>query len=306
MRRRWLARSVLVACAIAAVGAGSGGTTPAPPPAAPGKADAVCSIRHRATVRINLAIEGQGERSALVHIPAQRRAQVPLVLALHGAGGTGAGMERYSGLSDVADRNGFAVAYPDAAGPRWRISSQEGEDDVVFLDLLVQKLVAGGCVKQRRVSVAGVSNGAGMAARFACEADEPLAGLVSVAGGYASLPACAAPRPLSVLEIHGTADTVVPYAGAPRTGAGAVMTWLRGWVARDGCHRPPGREVVRKRVVRFEWTGCRAGIAVEHLRLIGGTHAWPGANPLDAGPDLGVSAARSAWSFLRGRTATNS
>jgi poly(3-hydroxybutyrate) depolymerase len=36
------------------------------------------------------------------------------MLAFHGGGGTGLGMQRATGLSAVADRHGFLVAYPQA------------------------------------------------------------------------------------------------------------------------------------------------------------------------------------------------
>ena len=261
----------------------------------------ICGSARGATVRVSIDVPGQGDRSALVRIPRARGGRLPLLLALHGAYGSGAFMEGYSGLSRIADREGFAVVYPDAAGPRWRISAAEGESDVAFLDALLDRVLATGCLDQHRVSVVGVSNGGGMAARFACAADERLAGLVTVAGGYRSLPACSANRPLSVLEIHGTADSVVPYNGAPGTGAGAVMSWLGGWVRRDGCPSSPRTEQLTARVARLDWASCRGGAAIEHLRLAGGAHAWPGADPPDYGPDLGVSAAEEAWAFLQGR-----
>jgi poly(3-hydroxybutyrate) depolymerase len=52
--------------------------------------------------------------------------------------------------------------------------------------------------------------------------------------------------------------------------------------------------------VRLDWAGCRGAAEVAHLRLVGGTHAWPGADPPDPGPQLGVSASEEAWRFLRG------
>lgn len=252
------------------------------------------------TSRVSFASGGKA-RSALVHMPRGRGGRLPLVLALHGAYGTGAFMERYSGLSKLADRSGFAVAYPDSDGPRWKISAAEAPVDVEFLDTLIDRLVESGCVDENRVSVVGVSNGGGMAARLACEADERLAGLVSVAGGYSSLPRCQARRPLSVLEIHGTADPVVPYYGRAGTRAGDVVGWLTRWVARDGCRPSVRRSAPARNVVRLDWGPCRAGTAVAHLRLIGGTHAWPGADPPDRGPSFGVSAGVEAWRFLKDR-----
>jgi polyhydroxybutyrate depolymerase len=188
------------------------------------------------------------------------------------------------------------VVYPDAAGRSWRISGAE-DADVRFMDALLDRLLVAGCFDPRRVSLVGVSNGGGMAARFACAGDDRLAGLVSVAGGYRTLPACRARRALSVLEIHGTADAVVPYAG-PR---GVVLQWVYGWVARDGCAPKAQRSRHSVHVVRLQWERCRGGAIVAHLRLVGGRHAWPGARPADPGPSFGVSAAQEAWQFLRGR-----
>lgn len=304
--RRRSAHLALVGAVVAAVTAVQAGglrhAGASEKPVAPVDASAGCRTPHGTTARVTLHLDGQGARSALVHVPRKARGRRPLLLALHGAYANGAFMERYSRLSRIADREGFTVVYPDAAGPRWRIAEDESDADVSFLDKLVDELSTGGCVDGARVSVTGVSNGGGMAARFACEADDRLAGLVTVAGGYVSLPRCAARRPLSVLEIHGTADAVVPYAGNdPRDPSDDVLTWIRGWVTRDGCRRPARSRTVSNRVVRLEWSPCRAGTAVEHLRLAGGTHAWPGADPPDTGPDLGVSASEEAWRFLRSR-----
>ena len=256
---------------------------------APARAErpaAPCLAARGATVPVAV-----GGRTALVHQPRVGRRPLALVLALHGSHGSGAFMERYSGLSRLADTAGFAVVYPDAAGPSWRISGADA--DVRFLDALLDRLLAGGCFDARRVTAVGVSNGGGMAARFACAGDDRLAGLVSVAGGYSALPACRARRPLSVLEIHGTSDGIVPYPGV-------VLPWVRGWVARDGCAPRARRRAVSAHVLRLQWASCRGGVAVAHLRLIGGHHAWPGAHPPDPGPSFGVSAAREAWRFARG------
>jgi polyhydroxybutyrate depolymerase len=287
---------LLLAVAIAVLG------TSRPAPAVqPADAATACRLPAGRTVRVSVAVEGQRSRSALVHLPRRRTARLPLIVALHGAYGNGAFMERYSGLSRLADREGFAVVYPDAAGSFWRISADENDADVRFIDVLLDRVLTGGCFDAARVSAVGVSNGAGMAARFACAGDDRLAGVVAVAGAYGPLPACRARRPLSLLEIHGTADAVVPYRGTPQDPRDDVMGFVRAWAGRDACRPAPRSTWQRAGVERFDWTGCRDATEVAHLRLIGGTHAWPGADPPDPGPRLGVSASEEAWKFLRDR-----
>lgn len=266
------------------------------------KVSAAASCNRTAGTTVHLTIPSGGDRrSALLHLPRHRRGTVPLLIALHGAKADGAFMQRYSGLSRLADRNGFAVVYPDAVGGWWGIAQSAGDGDVRFIDALIGHLLAGGCIDPSRVSVVGVSNGGGMAARLACAAGARFAGLVTVAGSYRNLPGCESRRPLSVLEIHGTADAVVPYNGIPSQPRSTILTWLRGWTARDGCVPGPRRTVEARNVLRLTWDRCRGGAVVEHLRLIGGRHAWPGATPPDPGPNLGVSASGEAWEFLRHR-----
>jgi polyhydroxybutyrate depolymerase len=244
---------------------------------------------------------GGRRRVALVHVPRGAWRGSPLVLALHGAHADGAFMQSYSGLSRVADRSGFVVAYPSALG-RPAFWDLTGPGDVAFVRRLIDRLWRTGCVSTRRTYAVGVSNGGGMTARLGCELSSRLAGIVVVAGGFRSLPPCAPDRPVSVLEIHGTADRVVPYAGRSDDGfAGAVRAWVEGWVGRDGCPPQPRERRMTPRVERLDWGPCAQGTAVEHLVIQGGEHAWPGATPPDRGPSAGISAAAQAWRFLQSR-----
>jgi polyhydroxybutyrate depolymerase len=251
---------------------------------------------------VRLTVDGQS-RSALVYAPASAsKRKVPLLLAFHGAGGRGTWMEDYSGFSTLADSGGFIVVYPSAAAPRrvWNLSEERTDDDVAFVDALVDRLEDHGCIDAGRLYAVGVSNGAGFVARLACESTARLAAMVNVAGGYGSLPPCEAHRPVSVLEIHGTKDRVVPYVGRPQDGyVGNVRKWLLGWVQRDGCPQQPTRRVVAPATARLDWRPCRAGTEVAHLELYGAGHAWPGADPPEHGTPSPISAAREALRFLK-------
>ncbi|HEY6886135.1 MAG TPA: PHB depolymerase family esterase [Solirubrobacter sp.] len=218
---------------------------------------------------------------ALLHVPRRAKAPLPLVIAFHGAGGTGPGMADYSGLSETADAKGFAVLYPTAATKRhfWSLNAKMPGDDVNRLRALLPQAMAAACADPARVFATGVSNGGGFAARVGCELAGTIAAVAPVAGGYKALDPCPDGRQTSVLEIHGTADHVVPYAGRASDGAGAVSGFLAGWVHRDGCDDEAKRTYPEHGVVRFTHRGCDPGFLVEHLRLAGTDHGWPGADP---------------------------
>jgi len=252
-------------------------------------------------------LSGGLERTAIVHVPpAAAGRPLPLIFGLHGAGGQF--FEPYSGLSVLADSEGFIAVYPnptDHAGSRtfWNISGRQpgrGPDDVQFISDLLDYAESNLCVDASRVYALGVSNGGGMAARAVCEMSSRFAGFASIAGGYKDLPRCGPTNAVSVIEVHGTADGSVPYNGAPPHGAGAVWPWLAAWRTRDGCHGPPTVSRIAPRVERYAWTHCAQGTAVEHIKIFGGNHQLPGGLPPDRGQTGTASAVWLAWKFLRG------
>ncbi len=239
------------------------------------------------------------QRAAILHLPPTAGGHpLPLLIALHGYGGTGAGFERDTGFSAIADRDRFAVVYPDAHGPEWIINGSDR--DVDFISQLIARVASLACIDPRRVYATGVSNGGRMAARLGCELSGKLAAIAPVAGGYSTLPACQPERPVSVLEIHGTADTTVPYEGRGPEHEGAVLPWVFAWASRDGCALAPTKAKIAAHTVRYTWSGCRGGSTVEHLRIYGGAHGLPDATgaEISSGGPYTISGAEQVWRFL--------
>ena len=241
-------------------------------------------------------------RRVFLHAPRGAYKPRPLVIALHGAGETGNDFANDTGFSRLADREGFLVAYPSAGSPNafWNMSGQVpgGSNDVEAIERSLDQLEAAVCVDPARVFVTGVSNGGGMTARLGCELSERLAGVASVAGGYRALPPCKPERPLPVLEIHGTADQVVPYGGKPPDFNGSVKRWLWLWRRIDGCHGRADRLRPAPGVTEIAWRHCSAATRVEHVRLDGAAHGWPGGSRTDP-PPAPFAATWRTWEFFR-------
>jgi polyhydroxybutyrate depolymerase len=274
-------------------GTQSGGTQAQP------LASGLCAQAGKAhNVTIALQSEGQA-RSAVLHLPGAARGRaLALLVAFHGWGSSGAQFERETGFDSLANRRGFAVLYPSSAGAHWQISGPR--TDVTFITALLARAEAVACIDRRRVYATGLSNGAGMVARLACEASIQLAGAVPVAGYYSPLAPCEPMRAVSLLEIHGTNDTVVPYYDKGADGGSDALSFAAAWAARDGCADNPTIVAFAPHAALYRWNGCEDGVRVEQLTLYGVGHGLPdalGALVRAPGPAT-ISGIGVVWSFL--------
>ncbi|MEX2541318.1 MAG: PHB depolymerase family esterase [Trueperaceae bacterium] len=251
----------------------------------------------------------------------------PLLLALHGRGGTGGSMADLTGFDELARRQGVIVAYPDGLGREWNylvgVGGNQGVDDVLFLEELVRDVDRLHRIDASRVFVAGFSNGGFMAQRLACQAGSPISAFgVVAAAGFGGMPGlCGQPAPISMLLIHGTADTVVPWGGGTAVvegrevllSASAADTFAF-WADSTGCSggasrsdlpqtgRSPGTSVVKLRA-----DSCREGHRVVLYAVLNGGHNWPGSSRAAvAGPvNRDIDATELIWQFFR-ETASSS
>jgi poly(3-hydroxybutyrate) depolymerase len=192
--------------------------------------------------RRTLEVAG-ARRGYLLYLPSswQRGRPVPLVLVFHGAGGRSAGMARHTGFSRVAEREGFAVVYPDGVGRRWNDGRGIGgaRDDVGFVRALVDSLERELGIDRRRVYATGISNGAMFAHRLACDLPGVLAAIAPVAGAaWPDWPSAAARQrrwrssrsrappipscPMAAVARRGAAVRCSPRSAAPGSGPGST------------------------------------------------------------------------------------
>jgi polyhydroxybutyrate depolymerase len=243
-------------------------------------------------------------REVSVHVPPAIAAgkPLPLVLGLHGAGGSGDHFLTDDGWDAMADAKGFIVAAPDGLPARPRMpadfvtnprlwnsgqlspaSPRATIDDVAFVEELIDFLERRLPVDDRRVYVTGHSNGGGMTFRLAAGLSNRVTAIATVAGQVAiEHPRVA--RPMPTLYIIGAKDPLMPENGgdAPTTWGARqtlpVPEYLGRWAAALGCSRTAeslsDRDGVRTSVYRAATSG---GASLTVVRIEGHGHAWPGA-----------------------------
>jgi polyhydroxybutyrate depolymerase len=200
--------------------------------------------------------------------------RTPLLLVVI-PGGDGDRNDRL-GIGAAGTRQGFAILYPTSEGSGfWQLNKQFGTSDVSDVTGLIQRQVATGCFDANRISITGVSNGAGFTARMGCELPTTFAAVVPVAAGYKALDPCPANARASFLDIHGTADAVVPINGKKPDRKGNVARYTATWARRDGCNATPRTTSPRRLVTHATYSGCDSGIRVERYALSGTDHGWP-------------------------------
>ena len=252
-----------------------------------------------------------GDRPVAVHLPASYDATrpAPLVVVLHGYTGDGRGVSDYFNLAAAAEARGYVAVYPDGTvdsrGDRfWNATDaccdlyRGGVDDVAYLTGLVAEIRAKVAIDPKRIAFVGHSNGGFMAHRMACDQAGLVAAIVSVAGAtFADRSDCAPSEPLSVVQVHGTADGVIQYAGGQIAGNAypGARTTAESWAAYDGCD---GKSSALDAKVDVDstlsddgdpaetsieaWSRCRSGASVQLWTIPGGPHV-PVISPSFAG-----------------------
>lgn len=170
------------------------------------------------TVTLPTTYTYQGQRRhVVIYVPDGLLAPAPLVIALHARSQEPKTIRAYSRLEQLADEQGFVVAFPEGAAGSWNAgtccfpASKDQLDDVAFLDEVLSIVRTQALIDTDRVSLTGGSNGAMMALRYACERPDVVASVAVVSGPL--IAKCPLDQPVPVLVLHGARDTVVPLKG---------------------------------------------------------------------------------------------
>lgn len=269
-----------------------------------------------------ISIAGR-DRSYIVHDFSRPGVKAPVVILLHGGGGSSENAVNMTQFDAVARREGLIAVYPEgtsAGGPfmTWNAghccayASENKVDDVSFVSAVIDRLVASGKADARRVYVTGMSNGAMMSHRLGRELSDKVAGIAPVVGAvFGDEPAPKGPVPAVI--IVGAIDTVVPPEGGDLQLRGALgnrsaadapvapaIKQAHYWATANGCRNEQTGATAASTYTR--WTGCKNGADVVFHVVADNGHAWPGGRPGRQGapePTKAFNASEEMWAFFK-------
>ena len=198
-----------------------------------------------------------GDRPVTVHVPAgyDPAKPAPLLVLLHGYGGSGQDIVSELRIGDAAAQRGYLYVAPegtlDSTVSRfWNATDAccdfdgAGVDDATYLEGVIKEIETKLTVDPKRIDVVGHSNGAFMSYAMACTHADTIAAIVSLAGATFKDPAACAPKtPVAVLEIHGTTDDTIYFDGGVITLPGGhsmgaypgARATVATWAKYDAC-----------------------------------------------------------------------
>ncbi|SLN16297.1 alpha/beta hydrolase family esterase [Ruegeria meonggei] len=217
------------------------------------------------------------------HIELPEDENPPLVVFLHGYGGSGTGTMNNRGMVEPLLARGYAVMAPeglerpDRGGTKsWNFYPGFGErDETAFLTEAVQDAASRFGIDPERTVLGGFSAGAFMVYYLACAAPETFSAYVPVSGGFWRPHPEACDGPVRLLHTHGWTDNVVPLEGRLLGGGrfhqGDIFAGLEIWREANECvdTKPSGFSTTDQ-FMRRRWTTCADGSALEFALFPGG------------------------------------
>lgn len=274
------------------------------------------SMVSQAQQTLDLTLTHDGiERAYKLYVPATYTGNevVPLVFNFHGYGSNAGQQMFYGDFRAIADTANFIIAHPEgtllAGTSHFNVGGftlGSTVDDVGFTEAMIDAIAADYAIDLNRVYSTGMSNGGFMSFLLACQLSDKIAAVASVTGSMTpeTYNACDAQHPTPVLQIHGTNDGVVPYLG------NILWTYpvedvVAYWVGFNHCNEIPTTTDLTdintsdaSTVEHFVYDGGDNGVFVEHYKVAGGDHTWPGAAINIGVTNQDFSASAEIWKFF--------
>src|SRR5688572_15705394 len=151
-------------------------------------------------------------RDAFVYNPG-RKDPAPLLLYLHGAGGSGGHVIQY--LLGHADSTGTVLLAPDSREKTWGVVSGDEGPDVEFIDAALQKVFDRYSIDATRIGIGGFSDGATAALSWGLVNGDLFSAIAAFSPGGLLLSSEPIGKP-RVFISHGIHDPILPIERCSR------------------------------------------------------------------------------------------
>ena len=263
---------------------------------------------------LTLPVAQQGTRRYSIYVPPAVGANPrPLMISMHGGGGTAQLQAAMSQLVKLARAQQIVLAFLEGtgviqtfnAGDCCGTAQTQDIDDVAYARAVMADVEARNAIDSSRIFATGFSNGGMMSHRLACALADRLAGIAAVSGASGQFDrtgtpyyACNPARPIPVLHIHATNDRNYPYAGGTGNGISPtdyypVDATISDWITRNNLRNEPTVAQVSPTTSCTTFAtpadSSRASAPVSLCRVdppdlydpasevvFGGGHSWPG------------------------------
>lgn len=294
-------------------------------PAPDALTDVTSKISKPGTYTYKISVNGL-DRYYMIHIPASYKETVPapLLFSLHGGGGNMKlqATDKYYKQISKSEALGFIAVFPNGyskfksgsfatwnAGNCCADARDKNIDDVAFIRELLKTLSQQLTIDQQKIYATGMSNGAMMAYRLACEMPETFKAIAAVAGTD-NTTECKPSRPISILHIHALNDDHVQFQGGAGRAAARVAKvtdfksvphTVAKWIELNKCDGKSTRIQFNKGAYCDVYSNCAQNTKVQLCVTPKGGHSWPGGkNPLGViRPFQHLSATDVMWDFFK-------
>jgi polyhydroxybutyrate depolymerase len=252
----------------------------------------VNSGKSQVTLQDSFLVDGL-QRTFMIYVPAMYSpgTPVPLVFNLHGYGSNNLEQFLYTNFQPIADTANFIMVLPNGSLDltntlSWNTFGISSVDDVGFISQLIDTISSRYTIDAERIYSTGMSNGGFMSYELACQLSSRITAIVPI------------------MQIHGTMDQTVPYAG--NFAFSSIDSLLGFWIAKNNCFPIAEFNAIPDinlndncTAEHYVWNSSSTMSSVEFYKILGGDHSWPGAIINLNTTNMDFSASKEIWRFFR-------
>lgn len=277
-------------------------------------AGACASVASTSSQTLTQVIDGQSviREYAIRYPQVPDQSSYPVVFFFHGAGASSGLNLLNTQLENLIDTDGFIGVFPTGYDPsgsnnnRWNVTGETLADDVEFFELILSEIAADPLIDLDRVYAIGRSNGAGMVNKLGKQKTGLIKGIAPIVSQQVeSIGVLATSDALSVFQVNGDADNVIPIEGGFIAWLGATFlsaqTSAENWAANLNCGSIPQSEQLLwgdLSVQAYTYSDCLENREVRYHAVEAATHSMN----LGQGFDLYAE----IWSFFKAQEASAS